>query len=83
MNPEMPCDCSWCNPAKANSDYRKKRDKRDSIIAGKEIVCLFTLYSEAWNPEDGDKYYKSYGTILKKCQCPDCIKEKKYLEGLK
>lgn len=29
LNPEAPCDCSWCNVKKANSEYKKKRDKRD------------------------------------------------------
>jgi len=32
-SPEAPCDCSWCNPAKATSEYRKKRDKRDFMEA--------------------------------------------------
>jgi len=25
LNPEAPCECSWCNPAKANSEMRRKR----------------------------------------------------------
>ena len=31
VSPEAPCECSWCNPAKANSDMRKYRKLRKKL----------------------------------------------------
>ena len=47
------------------------------------VKCLFMKYAAQQVDKNFEASYQSYGTLLKKCKCPNCMKEKEIRKRIK
>jgi len=47
------------------------------------MKCKIKQYLEDMDLNDGDKGYRSYGSLRNQCKCENCMSEKAYLKKWK